>query len=89
MGINGLRLKSTIVFNKDGIISIYDTLSEKADIVMNADDRTITGILSGNGDIWELYRQHELTTYPAFNERLRTFIETLFPIMPCRQSGWW
>ena len=89
LGINGSRLKSTIVFDGYGTIDIDNTSSEKADIIINADDETITGILSGNGDIWELYRQHKLTTHPVFNERIRTFIETLFPIMPCRQSGWW
>ncbi len=88
-GISGSRLKSMIIFNKDGVIGIDNNFSEKADIIMSADDRIITGILSGNGDIWELYRQHELTTYPAFNEHLRTLIEILFPIMPCKQSGWW
>lgn len=89
LSINGLRLKSTIIFDKDGVSGIDNAFSEKADIVINADDRIITGILSGSGDIWELYRQNELSTYPIFNERLKTLIEALFPIMPCKQSGWW
>ncbi|MGQ9609597.1 MAG: hypothetical protein ACUVWN_09855 [bacterium] len=89
LGINGSSLKSTIVFDKDGVMGIDNAFSEKADIIISADDRTITEILSSNGDIWKLYRQHKLTTYPVFNERVRTLIEILFPIMPCKQSGWW
>jgi hypothetical protein len=89
LAIKGTRLRATILFDENGIAGVEDDSNDKADILITADDRIITGLISSNGNVWELYRQNLLTTKPMFNERIRTLIETLFPIMPCRMGGWW
>lgn len=87
--IKGSRLKATILFDENGVAGIEDGANEKADILLISDDRILTGIISSNGNVWDLYRQNLLTTRPLFNERIRTLLEMLFPIMPCRMGGWW
>jgi len=87
--IRGSRLKSTLVIGSDGDMTIKDDNAKSADITIIADDRLITNLICGNADIWESYRQHTLTVHPIFNERIRRLIESLFPILPHRQGGWW
>ncbi len=89
IGIKGNRLKATIVVDgKDGV-NVEDTAADNADICVIADDGILTSLVSGDGRVWEWYRQHTLTVEPMFNERVRTLIEALFPVMSCRQGGWW
>ena len=88
IGIKGTRLKATIVVDGRGDVNVEDA-ADSADICIVADDGLLTSLVSGDGDIWEWYRQHTLTVEPMFNERIRTLIEALFPVMGCRQGGWW
>jgi hypothetical protein len=88
IGIKGPRLKATFEISRDGDVNVEDA-AENADISIIADDRVITSLVSGDEDVWESYRQHDLTTRPIFNERIRSLIQSLFPIMPPRQGGWW
>jgi len=87
--IKGSRLKASMIFDGNGIIDVIDSADESADILLTADDRIITDLVSSNCDVWTTYRQNLLTTRPSLNERLRTFLETMFPILPCRMGGWW
>ena len=89
IGIRGSRLNSILVIGSDGDMTIEDDDAKSADITIIADDRLITNLISGNADVWESYRQHTLTVHPIFNERIRRLIESLFPILPHRQGGWW
>ena len=89
IGIRGSRLKSTLDIGSDGDIVAEDGTAESADITIMADDSLITSLVSGDVDIWESYRQHTLTVNPIFNEPIRRLIESLFPILPHRQGGWW
>jgi hypothetical protein len=87
--INGERLKATIIFGKDGVVSVEDGASKKADLTFTADDRIITALVSADGNIWEWYRQNIITTKPILNERIRDMLESLFPTMPCILGAWW
>ena len=89
MGIRGSKLKSTLDIGSDGDIVVEDGAAESADITIMADDSLITSLVSGDVDIWESYRQHTLTVNPIFNEHIRRLIESLFPVLPHRQGGWW
>lgn len=89
IGIKGSRLEAAFAINSDSSVTVEDMDSDKADVCIIADDSILTSLLSGDGDVWEWYRQHILTTKPMFNERIRTLIESLFPVMDCRQGGWW
>jgi hypothetical protein len=89
IGIKGTRLKSTLIVGSDGEVNAEDDAAENADILITTDDGRITSLVSGDEDIWESYRQHTLTISPMFNERLRGLIQSLFPIMPHKQGGWW
>lgn len=89
IGVRGSRLKSTLDVGRNGNIVVEDGASESADITIIADDSLITSLVSGNVDVWESYRQHTLTVKPIFNEPIRRLIESLFPILPHRQGGWW
>lgn len=87
--INGERLKATIIFDKNGVTSVEDGASKKADLIFTADDRIITALVSADGNIWEWYRQNMITTKPTLNERIRDMLESLFPTMPCMLGAWW
>jgi hypothetical protein len=89
LGLKGERLKAAIGINSDGSANVEDNGAENADICIVANDRTITSLVSGDADIWELYRQHALNVSPILNERIRGLIESLFPVMPHKQDGWW
>ncbi len=89
IGIKGSRLEATLVIDSDGSVNVEDAAAENADMCIIADDATITSLLSGDGQVWEWYRQHILTVKPMFSERVRSLIEALFPVMDCRQGGWW
>ncbi|MBD3184741.1 hypothetical protein GF312_20840 [Candidatus Poribacteria bacterium] len=89
IGISGSRLKSTLEIDKDCNINVKNDNVEKADLVIVADDKTITNLVCCNEDIWESYRQHTFTVKPVFNERIRLLIESLFPLLPWKQGGWW
>jgi hypothetical protein len=89
IGIKGPRLKASFSIGSDGKVNMEDDDPENADISIITDDIAITSLVSGNEDVWESYRQHTLTVKPIFNERIRGLIESLFPIMPHKQGGWW
>jgi hypothetical protein len=89
LGLKGERLKAAIEIDTDGSANVEDDAAGNADISIVADDRTITSLVSGDADIWELYRQHALTVRPILNERIRRLVESLFPMMPHKQGGWW
>ena len=89
IGLKGTRLKATIVVDGKGGVNVEDAAADNADICIIADDGMLTSLVSGDGHVWEWYRQHTLTVEPMFNERIRTLIEALFPVMSCRQGGWW
>jgi len=89
IGIKGLRLNATLAIGSDGKINVEDEAAENADLLIVADDTVITSLVSGNEDVWESYRQHTLTVKPILNERIRRLVESLFPIMPHKQGGWW
>jgi hypothetical protein len=89
LGLKGERLKAAIEIDTDGSANVEDDAAGNADISIVADDRTITSLVSGDADIWELYRQHVLTVRPILNERIRRLVESLFPMMPHKQGGWW
>gem|GEM_PF-4707855 len=89
IGIEGSRLRATLTVDSNGDINVEDDAAENADILIITDDSRITSLVSGNEDVWESYRQHTLTIRPIFNERVRGLIESLFPIMPHKQGGWW
>lgn len=89
MGIKGSRLGATVVIDSDGSINVESAAADAADLCVITDDATITSLVSGDGEIWGWYKQHILTVKPIFNERLRSLMESLFPVMDCRQGGWW
>ena len=89
IGMKGVRLRATLTIDSNGDVNIEDDNAENADILIVADDSVITSLVSSNEDVWGSYRQHTLTVNPIFNERIRGLIESLFPIMPCKQGGWW
>jgi hypothetical protein len=89
IGIKGTRLRATLTIGRDGDVNIEEGAAENADILIITDDSMITSLVSGDGDVWESYRQHNLTVRPIFDERIRKLIETLFPMMPHKQGGWW
>ena len=87
IGILGSRLRSTLKISEE--VNAEDEISPSADIVVETSDKIITELMIGKADIWEAYRQLTFTTKPAFNERIRGLLETLFPIMERRERGWW
>lgn len=89
LAIRGSRLKATVIFDANGVAGVEKDANEKADILITADDRIITSLVCCDANVWELYRQNIFTTKPALNERIRSMIETLFPMYPCRMGGWW
>ncbi len=89
LGLKGERLKAAIEIDSNGIVNVEDNGAENADICIVTNDRTMTSLVSDDADIWELYRQHTLTVRPILNERIRRLIESLFPVMPHKQDGWW
>ncbi|MDQ1316721.1 MAG: hypothetical protein QG588_369, partial [Candidatus Poribacteria bacterium] len=89
LAIQGERLKATMLFDCNGVVGVESGASEKADLLITADDRLITSLVSNDAHIWELYRQNVFTTRPTLNERVRSLIETLFPMYPCTMGGWW
>jgi len=89
IGIKGSSLEATLVIDSDGNVNIEDTVADNVDMLIIADDGRITSLVSGDGEIWVWYRHNIITVKPIFNERSRNLIETLFPVMDCRQGGWW
>ena len=89
ISIKGLRLVADFAVEDGGRVNIEDKPIKHPDIQIITDDKTITSLVSSGLDVWEAYRQHNLTVKPMFNERTRRLIEALFPKLPCRQSGWW
>ena len=89
IGIKGSKLEATMVIGSDGSINIEKAAADKADITIIADDATLTSLISGDGQLWEWYRQNKITVRPMSNERPRSLVESLFPVMECRQGGWW
>jgi hypothetical protein len=89
LAIRGERLKATMLFDCNGVVGVENGASDKADLLITADDRLITSLVTNDAHIWELYRQNVFTTRPTLNERVRSLIETLFPMYPCTMSGWW
>jgi hypothetical protein len=89
LAIQGERLKATMIFDGNGVVGVENGADEKADLRIIADDRLITSLVTNDAHIWELYRQNIFTTRPTLNERVRSLIETLFPMYPCTMSGWW
>ena len=89
IGIVGSRLTATLVVDSNGKVGVERNSAKNADILITADDETITSLISGNADVWEAYRQHKLTVTPIFSEGIRRLIESLFPTMPCKQGGRW
>jgi len=89
LAISGERHKATMIFDGNGVSDVESDSSEKADLLITADDRLITSLVTNDAHIWELYRQNVFTTRPTLNERVRSLIETLFPMYPCTMGGWW
>ena len=86
--LKGSRLGATLIIDKDGNVNVDDSI-ENADIIISTDDKTITSLVSCNGDMWESYKHNELSVKPIYSERIRNLIETLFPMLPTKQGGWW
>ena len=89
VSIEGSKLMTTFAIDNDGKVNVEDNFAENADLLITADDTVVNRLVSGNEDVWESYRQHTFTVSPIFNERIRGLIESLFPIMPHKQGGWW
>ena len=84
----GERLRATLLIEQD-TVRVQESVSESAAIRIDADDRFLTNLVSGNADIWDAYRQRQLAIRPVFNESTWRLTETLFPQLPWRHWGWW
>ncbi|MBM3211514.1 GNAT family N-acetyltransferase [Candidatus Poribacteria bacterium] len=87
--IKGSRLNATIIIDKDGNVSVDDCPRENADICIITSDNIITDLVSCNGNMWESYKDNLLMVKPLYSERIRSLMETLFPVLPTKQGGWW
>jgi GNAT superfamily N-acetyltransferase len=87
IGILSSRLRSTLKISEE--VNAESEISQSADIVVETSDKLVTELMVGKTDIWGAYRQLTFSTKPAFNERIRGLLETLFPIMERRERGWW
>jgi hypothetical protein len=88
LALRGERLQATLSV-EEGKISVARGAAANADVVLTTSDAHLTRLVCGSEDIWECYRNLELSTRPRFTERLRRLLEALFPLMPVRQRGWW
>jgi putative sterol carrier protein/GNAT superfamily N-acetyltransferase len=81
LGIAGEQHKASIII-KDGEISVSEEVLEDSDILLSADDDTITKIIAGVMTPFEAYLQTELNIQPMVNDKLIGLLETLFPRIP-------
>lgn len=88
IGIKGAQLEAALAVDSNGNMNV-ENKAKSADILISTDDAVITNLVSGGGNIWEVYRQGRLGVNPIFNERIRGLIEALFPSMRLRQGYWW
>ncbi|MBM3237441.1 hypothetical protein FJZ31_14220 [Candidatus Poribacteria bacterium] len=81
LGIAGEQHQASIII-KDGEISVSGEVLEDSDILLSADDDTITKIIAGVMTPFEAYLQTELSIQPMVNDKLTGLLETLFPRIP-------
>ncbi len=88
LALSGQRLQATLQIGPGGV-SVERQAAESADLFLSTSDERLTRLVCGGEDLWESYRQWEVTVRPRFNERIRGLIQTLFPRLPLRPHGWW
>ena len=81
IGIAGQQHKGIIVI-EDGNVSASEEALEDVDILISADDDTVTRIIIGSMTPFEAYLQTELSIKPMVNNRVTELLETLFPHIP-------
>ena len=81
IGIAGHQHKATIDI-ENGEVSASESVLEDVDILISADDDTITRIIVGKMTPYEAYLQIELTIQPMVNNHVTGLLETLFPRIP-------
>lgn len=86
LALKGSRLRATLD-TTGGEVRARAGLARDADVVVSLSDDDITSLVCGDCDAWAAYREHRLSTRPAFNERVWRLLEALFPLMEARQ-GW-
>ncbi len=81
IGIAGHQHKATIAI-ENGEVSVLEGVLENVDILIAADDDTITKIIVGRMTPYEAYLQIEMTIQPMVNNHVTGLLETLFPRIP-------
>lgn len=81
IGIVGKQHKAGLSIG-NGEISVLEKVSEDMDILISADDDTITKVIAGIMTPFEAYLQTELSIRPIVNSRVTELLETLFPRIP-------
>ena len=81
IGIVGKQHKAGLSMG-NGEISVLEKVSEDMDILISADDDTITRLIIGGMTPYEAYLQNELSIRPIVNNRVTELLETLFPRIP-------
>jgi len=81
IGIAGDHHRATIII-EDGQVNAMEEVLEDADMLISANDDTITRIIVGRMTPFEAYLQIELSIRPMVNDRVTGLLETLFPRIP-------
>jgi putative sterol carrier protein len=80
IGISGNQHKATIIIEDE--ICIAEDVYNDVNILMQADDDTITRIVIGRFTSYEAYLQGELTITPIVSDKVIDLLKTLFPKIP-------
>jgi GNAT superfamily N-acetyltransferase/putative sterol carrier protein len=81
IGIVGKQHKAGLSIG-NGAISVLEEVSEDMDILISADDDTITKVIAGIMTPYEAYLQTELSIRPMVNNQVTELLEALFPRIP-------
>jgi len=81
IGVAGDKHKATLII-ENGEVGASEDIPEDVDILISADDDTITRIVVGIVTPYEAYLQIEVAIEPVVNDRVTGLLETLFPHIP-------